>query len=206
MSLPAGHRSRPGEARGGWNEADGRGLDLHQLHRADPARRVRPGRDPGRGREPPRQPNGPVIGRVREGTLLERVGAEGQLDPGPPEGLDSPEGHRAAVRQPAAAAGELRRDSGSHSSRRPAEAPRPPRARRPRRPRAPPQPAEAVERVQTARETPLGAAPEGGTLGTCRQAPGPGARAARASGSRSRSRAGFRPTRRAERQRARWSA
>ena len=28
-------------------------------------------------------PNGPVVGRAREGTLLERVGQQGQVDPGP---------------------------------------------------------------------------------------------------------------------------
>ena len=162
VSLPAGAPVEAGRSPWRLERGHGRGVDLH--HSTERTRRD--GFDlvvtTDEGENLRRSPNGPVVGRVREGTLLERVGAEGEVDPGPPERVDS------ASRRFA--------PSSRASSPRP---PSSPRRRAPRRPRPPPpqpgppaprpwpgEPAGGPDRVQTARETPLGAAPEGGTLGT----------------------------------------
>jgi hypothetical protein len=168
VSLPAGAPVETGRARGGWHSAVVEGW----IFTGSTERTRRDGFDlvvtPGDGENLRRSPNGPVVGRVREGTLLERVGQSGRWSqvrrkgwiprkalpsrvaaqparPAPePPALQHPQQPAPKAQQPAP------------SARGPAVTP----------PAAAPAPSSDGERIQTARETPLAAAAEGGTLGT----------------------------------------
>jgi hypothetical protein len=156
VSLPAGAPVETGEIKGNWNEATVEGW----IFTRSTERTRRDGFDlvvtPNEGENLRRTPNGDVVGRVREGTLLERVGQQGRwtrvrrhgwiprkaiadASPNPPD----PQGKGAAVPQG------------------PSPKPRAPATARDVSTDAP----ASVERVQTGRETPLAAAPEGGALG-----------------------------------------
>jgi hypothetical protein len=166
VSLPAGAPVETGQARGGWHTATVEGWILT----GSTERTRRDGFDlvvtPDNGENLRRSPNGPVVGHVREGTLLERV---------------SQRGGWTHVRRK----GWIPRKA---LSARPAPSPSPPRPTAPQttaqqqqqpapKTRGPATPSPAAtpsptaggsERVQTARETSLAAGAGGGTLGTLR--------------------------------------
>jgi hypothetical protein len=168
VTLPAGAPVEAGRTRGGWNEATVEGW----IYTNSTERTRRDGYDlvvtTDAGENLRRSPNGPLLGRVREGTLLERVAQKGKWTRVrrngwiPKQALRTPAARQSAARQQAAA-------------------PQQPAARRPVTTGATAagaassasgsgatsaQPAGGPERVQTARETALGATPAGGTLGT----------------------------------------
>jgi hypothetical protein len=156
VALPAGAPVEAGRTRGSWNEATVEGW----IYTNSTERTRRDGYDlvvtTDAGENLRRTPNGPVVGRVREGTLLERVGQKGNWTRVrrngwiPKQALRTPAAQQPAAPRPrptgATAAGA--------AASVPASAP------------GPAQPAGGPERVQTARETPLGATAAGGTLGT----------------------------------------
>ena len=152
VSLPAGAPVETGDARGAWSEATVDGW----IATSSTAPTRREGFDlvvtPDGGENLRRSPNGPLLGRVREGTLLERVGRRGgwtkvrragwiprkaitppRTEPPPPE--------PPAIQQATPAA--------------------PPSA-------SPSKPADSdgAERVETARETGLAVTPDGSALAT----------------------------------------
>jgi hypothetical protein len=156
VTLPAGAPVEAGRTRGSWNEATVEGW----IYTNSTERTRRDGYDlvvtPDAGENLRRTPNGPVVGRVREGTLLERVGQKGKWTQVRRNGWIP----KKALRAPAAAA---QQPSATPRSRPAAgaaatSAPAPVAAVSP--------PAGGPERVQTAREVPLGATPAGGTLGS----------------------------------------
>jgi hypothetical protein len=152
VALPEGATVATGRTRGGWNEATVEGW----IFTNSTERTRRDGFDLvviGEGENLRRSPNGPVVGRVREGTLLERVAQRGRWTRVRRNGWIP----RKAISAPKAS--ERRRDQVSQVQQ-PA-APKP----RPSTPATAPARGE-LERVQTARETTLGAAADGGTLGT----------------------------------------
>jgi hypothetical protein len=77
VTLPAGAPVEAGRTRGSWNEATVEGW----IYTNSTERTRRDGYDlvvtEDAGENLRRTPNGPVVGRVREGTLLERVGQKG---------------------------------------------------------------------------------------------------------------------------------
>ena len=167
MSLPVGAPIETGEVKGGWNEATVEGW----IYTTSTERTRRDGFDlvvtPDEGENLRRTPNGEVVGRVREGTLLERVGERGRWTKVrrhgwiPRKAIAEPSSPRQAppqtVRLVDSATQAPAQGQGSGPTK-----PRAPAAAR----SAPPTPApDAVERVQTGRETPLAASPEGGALG-----------------------------------------
>jgi len=156
VALPAGAPVEAGRARGSWNEATVEGW----IYTNSTERTRRDGYDlvvtTDEGENLRRSPNGPLLGRVREGTLLERVGQKGKWTRVRRNGWIP----KKALRPPAAAA----QQPAATPRRRPAAGvaatPAPATAASPLVPPGGP------ERVQTAREVPLGATPAGGTLGT----------------------------------------
>ena len=176
VSLPAGAPVETGRARGGWNEATIEGW----IVTTSTERTRRDGYDlvvtPDAGENLRRSPNGPVVGRVREGTLLERVGQKGKWTRVRRNGWIP----RKAIGR-AEKAGRTEK-TGPVDSRIAAAVPesasqvQQPAVSKTRGPAAaggassstalPPVAAGAPERIQTARETPLAAAPEGGSIGT----------------------------------------
>ncbi len=156
VALPAGAPVEAGRARGSWNEATVEGW----IYTNSTERTRRDGYDlvvtTDEGENLRRSPNGPLLGRVREGTLLERVGQKGKWTRVRRNGWIP----KKALRPPAAAA----QQPAATPRRRPAASvaatPAPATAASPLAPPGGP------ERVQTAREVPLGATPAGGTLGT----------------------------------------
>jgi hypothetical protein len=155
VSLPAGAEVETGRVRGGWHQATVEGWIYTES--TDPTRRD--GFDlvvtPDDGENLRRTPNGPVVGRVREGTLLERVGQKGQWTRVRRKGwipLKAIAPLRAEIQQPVV---QTPKPVTSKS-----RAPTPAAAAAPAA-----SPADA-ERIQTSREITLGAAAEGGTLGT----------------------------------------
>ena len=78
VSLPAGASVETGRARDGWHEAVVEGW----IFTASTARTRRDGYDlvvtAGDGENLRASPNGPIVGRAREGTLLERVAQRGR--------------------------------------------------------------------------------------------------------------------------------
>jgi hypothetical protein len=154
VTLPAGAPVEPGPARGDWREVTVEGW----IYTSSTSPTKRDGFDlvvtEDEGENLRRSPNGPVVGRAREGTLLERVGQKGKWTRVRREGWVP----RKAVRQPA--------------STRPASGPQgtaSARAATPR-PAAPAVSAPAVDSgpdpFQIARETGFSAAPEGPAIGT----------------------------------------
>ncbi len=183
VSLPAGAPVETGRVRGGWNEATVEGW----IVTTSTERTRRDGFDlvvtPDEGENLRRSPNGPVVGRVREGTLLERVGQKGKWTRVRRNGW-IPRKAIGTEKTEKTERTERKRGTGRVDSRivttaatETAEAAPPvqqPAASKPRGPAAaggaspsaaPPAPPGGLERIQTARETPLGAAPEGGTIG-----------------------------------------
>ena len=157
VSLPAGAPVEAGRARGSWNEATVEGW----IYTNSTEQTRRDGYDlvvtTDEGENLRRSPNGPLLGRVREGTLLERVAQKGKWTRVRRNGWIPKQALRTSVsqqpptsQQPAAP--RPRRLTGATA----AGAAGPP----------PAQPADGPDRVQTARETALGATPAGGTLGT----------------------------------------
>ena len=77
VTLPAGAPVEAGRTRGSWNEATVEGW----IYTNSTERTRRDGYDlvvtTDEGENLRRSPNGPLLGRVREGTLLERVGQKG---------------------------------------------------------------------------------------------------------------------------------
>lgn len=136
VQLQAGAPVETGRAQGGWNEATVEGWIVTTS--TEPTRRD--GFDlvvtPDAGENLRRTPNGPVVGKARAGTLLERVGQKGGWTQVRRHGWIPGTAVAARAQQPAAP-----------------------------KPRAAAAPADA-EPVQTSRETTLGSAPDGGTLGT----------------------------------------
>jgi hypothetical protein len=159
VTLPAGAPVEAGRTRGSWNEATVEGW----IYTNSTERTRRDGYDlvvtTDEGENLRRSPNGPLLGRVREGTLLERVGQQGNWTRVRRNGWIPKRALRTSTPQQPATA----------------QQPAPPRPRR-----APAasatgagtaapglaEPAGGANRVQTARETALGATPAGGTLGT----------------------------------------
>jgi hypothetical protein len=162
VSLPAGAPVETGRPRGGWHPAVVEGW----IFTGSTERTRRGGFDlvvtPGDGENLRRSPNGPVVGRVREGTLLERVTQKGGWTQVRRKGwiprkalpvksrADRPGAQAPVPQQPQS----------------PPARPRGPGAAATAPPVAPAANAAGGERIQTARETPLAAAAEGGTLGT----------------------------------------
>jgi hypothetical protein len=172
VALPAGAPVETGRAKGGWNEATVEGW----IVTTSTERTRRDGFDlvvtPDNGENLRRTPNGPVVGRAREGTLLERVGQKGRWTQVrrngwiPRKAIASPS---TPTRAAAKAAAPPARPAAQAQAQQPAAKPRGPSTPVGVSPAAAGASAaapDASERVQTARETPLVAAPEGGTLGT----------------------------------------
>jgi hypothetical protein len=169
VTLPAGAEVEAGQARGSWNEATVEGW----IYTNSTERTRRDGYDlvvtPDAGENLRRSPNGPVVGHVREGTLLERVGQKGpwtrvrrdgwipkQALAGPPK----------AGRPATATASKAPPSPQGASSQQPA-APRSRAGSAAANPAAPVTEGPAgVDRMQTAREVPLAATPAGGTIAT----------------------------------------
>jgi hypothetical protein len=78
VSLPAGAPVEPGKTQGDWHQVTVVGW----ISTSSTAPTRRDGFDlvvtPDKGENLRRSPNGPIVGRAREGTLLERVGARGR--------------------------------------------------------------------------------------------------------------------------------
>ena len=163
VALPAGAPVEAGRARGSWNEATVEGW----IYTNSTERTRRDGYDlvvtTDEGENLRRSPNGPVVGRVREGTLLERVGQRGSWTRVRRNGWIP----KQALRAPASTAQQP-----AATAQQPAATPRSrPAAGAAARPAPAPigavlPPADGPERVKTAREVPLGVTPAGGTLGT----------------------------------------
>jgi hypothetical protein len=153
VNLPAGAPIETGEVKGGWNEATVEGW----IFTTSTERTRRDGFDlvvtPGQGENLRRTPNGEVVGRVREGTLLERVGQQGRWTRVRRHGWIPRKAIAVEVSEPQGKA--------------PAAQGTPPARGRGATAVAvvPAKDTDATERVQTGRQTSLGAAPEGGTLG-----------------------------------------
>jgi len=173
VSLPAGAPVETGRARGGWHQAVVEGW----IFTGSTERTRRDGFDlvvtPGDGENLRRSPNGPVVGRVREGTLLERVAQKGGWSQVRRKGWIP---KQAIVRGRAAKAAKVEGRSSAElptvqAYQQPAQQPAvAPKARGPAATSGPVPSATpgGGERIQTSRETPLAAAAEGGTLGTLR--------------------------------------
>ena len=165
VSLPIGAPVETGEVKGGWNEATVEGW----IYTTSTERTRRDGFDlvvtPDEGENLRRTPNGEVVGRVREGTLLERVGERGRWTKVRRHGW-IPRKAVAQASAPKQAPPKTVRLADS-ATQAPAQGVGQARPGGPAAGRStPPTPAaDAVERVQTGRETPLAASPEGGTLG-----------------------------------------
>lgn len=153
VTLPAGAPVEPGERQGEWREVTVEGW----IYTPSTDRTRRDGFDlvvsESEGENLRRSPNGPVVGRAREGTLLERVDQKGRWTRVrrtgwvPKDAIAPP-----AKRRQATAAGSAAGQPASPKAAQPAA--------------TPPSSAAAAERFRTARETGLAAAPQGGTFGT----------------------------------------
>jgi hypothetical protein len=149
VSLPAGAPVVPGQPRGDWHQVTVEGWI--STSSTSPTRRD--GFDlivtPDKGENLRRVPNGRVVGRVREGTLLKRVGVNGRWTRVKRAGWVPRRAVASAARSPAR--------QGKAPQARPASAAA----------AAPKVDAPAGEdRVETSRETSLSAVPEGGALAT----------------------------------------
>lgn len=150
VSLPAGASIETGDAKGGWRQAAVEGWIFSPS--TSPTRRE--GFDlvvtSDEGENLRRGPNGPVVGRVREGTLLERVGKKGKWFQVRREGWVP----RKAIARPQAQ-GKATAPQGAAKPRQ-AATPPPPSAP----PKRAPSPATPAEGVEVARETGLARAPD----------------------------------------------
>jgi len=165
VSLPEGATVETGQSRGGWNEATIQGW----IFTKSTERTTRDGYDlvvtSGEGENLRRTPNGPVVGRIREGTLLERVAQNGRWIHVRRKGW-IPRNAIAQRRKPQQPQAEPTRAPPGPQAQQPAAPKRRAAAAAAAAPPAAPVPRDDLERVQTARETSLGAAADGGTLGT----------------------------------------
>jgi hypothetical protein len=156
VTLPAGAEVETGRAQGDWHQATVEGW----IYTASTDQTRRDGFDlvvtPDEGENLREAPNGPVVGRVREGTLLKRVGQKGGWTHVRRKGWIPGK----AIVRPAAQAQQPTAPKGRGPSAAPTAAGSPPA------PTAPPAAPSGLERIQTSREIQLGAAPAGGTLGT----------------------------------------
>ncbi len=150
VSLPAGAPVVPGRPRGDWHQVTVEGWI--STSSTSPTRRD--GFDlivtPDRGENLRRAPNGPVVGRVREGTLLKRVGVNGRWTR-----------VKRAGWVPRRAVGPAARPQGTQA--------KPPQARAAAAAGSRASKADTAageDRVETARETSLSAVPDGGALAT----------------------------------------
>jgi hypothetical protein len=177
VSLPAGASVETGRARDGWHEAVVDGW----IFTASTERTRRSGFDlvvtAGDGENLRASPNGPVIGRARAGTLLERVARQGRWTRVRRSGW-LPRAAVQGTRSPAAAAASrppVQQPSGSSPG--PGQQPDVPktakgtppaggRAKAPSGPAAPAIEPAGGERIQIAHETALAASAEGGTVGS----------------------------------------
>lgn len=145
VSLPAGAPVELGESKDGWREVTVEGW----ISTSSTTPTGRDGFDlvvtPDRGENLRRSPNGPLLGRAREGTLLERVGQRGKWTRVRREGWVP--GRALPGRSPAQG--------------RAAANPAPPSASATK-----PAPAPAPETALTLRETTLSPTPEGAAIGT----------------------------------------
>ena len=167
VSMPVGAPVETGEIKDGWNEATVEGW----IYTTSTERTRRDGFDlvvtPDKGENLRRTPNGEVVGRVREGTLLERVGERGRWTKVRRHGWIP----RKAIARPQAAPPDETGEAGQGTvpAKQTAQAQQgtPAKPRGPSAPRnvSPTPPADSTERVHTDRQTPLAAAPEGGTMG-----------------------------------------
>jgi hypothetical protein len=157
VSLPAGVEVETGRRRGAWHQATVEGW----IFTASTRRTRQGGFDlvvtPDGGENLRASPNGDVVGRVREGTLLKRLGQKGAWTHVRRRGWIP----RDAIAKPAPRVQQQAASQGRGAPAKSAAKPAPPSAPAP----PAPEPA-AAERVQTSRQITLGAGPEGGTLGT----------------------------------------
>jgi hypothetical protein len=159
VTLPAGAPVEPGERRGDWREVTVEGWIYTPS--TEPTRRD--GYDlvvsEGEGENLRRSPNGPVVGRARKGTLLERVREKGKWSQVRREGW---------VPRGALAAGAKSKPQGAASPppQAPASRAQARTATPEKTPASPAPPPLGADRFQTARETRLGATPEGPQMAT----------------------------------------
>jgi hypothetical protein len=162
VTLPAGAPVETGERRGNWREVTVEGW----IYTPSTSPTRREGFDlvvsEDEGENLRRSPNGPVVGRAREGTLLERTGQKGKWTRVRREGWVP----RTAVTPPAqATAPQAAVPQGRAAQGR---APKPVQPRVVAGPV--PTPVDpAASRFRTARETPLAATPEGSAAATLLQ-------------------------------------
>jgi SH3 domain-containing protein len=144
VSLPAGAPVETGEARGDWKQVTVEGW----ISTSSTAPTRRDGFDliviPGKGENLRRSPNGSLLGRVREGTLLERVAVKGGWTRVRREGW--------VPRQAMAATPQAPRSQGT------------PQATQAKAPAAGPKPSAEPAPMELAREAPLRATPDGAPL------------------------------------------
>jgi hypothetical protein len=155
VTLPAGAPVDAGEGRGDWREVTVEGW----IYTPSTAPTRRDGFDlvvsEEEGENLRETPNGPVVGRAREGTLLERVGQKGKWSRVRRVGWVP----KAAVAKPP----KNKQGTAAPAARQPPAKPRrTPVAAAP----APVVTSPSAERFQTGRETGLGATPEGPVYGT----------------------------------------
>jgi hypothetical protein len=159
VSLTPGAPVETGKARGDWREVTVEGW----IFSPSTAPSTRDGFDlvvtPGDGENLRRSPNGPVVGRAREGTLLEKVGAKGQWTRVRRNGWVPRTSVRAG--SPAGKSVTAARPPASPRQEPQTPVPAPPAARG-----TGPRSGADAERAQTARATVLNATPDGGQYGS----------------------------------------
>ena len=162
VTLPAGAPVEPGERRGDWREVTVEGW----IYTPSTSPTQRDGFDlvvsEDEGENLRRSPNGPVVGRAREGTLLERVGQRGKWTRVRREGW-VPRGTVPPAKQAAAAQGRPAQGRAQGRAAKPAPAPKPAAAPA----GVPVDP--AASRFRTARVTSLSTTPEGPAVATLPQ-------------------------------------
>jgi len=168
VTLPAGAPIEAGDRKGDWREATVEGW----IYTPSTSPTRRDGFDlvvsEVEGENLRRTPNGPVVGRAREGTLLERVGQKGKWTRVRRDGW-VPRAAVAGKAKPAAQAGQAQATQAQATQGRAPRAPRP--AAAPKPPAAPNgTPVDpAASRFRAARETDLAATPEGAAVATLPQ-------------------------------------
>jgi hypothetical protein len=161
VSLPAGAPVETGEVRGDWKQATVEGW----VYTSSTAPTRRDGFDlivtSGRGENLRRSPDGPVLGRLREGTLLERVAVKGKWTRVRREGWVPREAVAAERGTTPSKPQAVQKEEAQGTSATPVF--------RPAAQGKPPAPAKAgpdAEPMELARETVLSATPDGAQLAT----------------------------------------
>jgi hypothetical protein len=156
VSLPAGAAIETGAAKGEWREAAVEGW----IFSPSTAPTKRDGYDlvvtPDEGENLRKNPNGPVLGRVREGTLLERVGKQGKWFQVRREGWVP----RSAVAARQGQAKPPAQAQGQQAPAKPTQAAAAAGKTRSSTPAAAPAPAAPAEGVEVSRETGLARTPD----------------------------------------------